>query len=77
MILKIFFLSFSNAHVKFARLIKLTWRSYDTTEALLIINRGEIIHVKKFVIVVEDKNSEILMMYITTRDTNCDTNISL
>ncbi len=33
-VLKIPFISFSNANVKFVELEKLTWRSYNTAEAL-------------------------------------------
>ncbi len=68
-VLGMLFLSFSNANVKFAKLGKLTWRSYTIAEALLTINWVELIGKKEFAKTVLNNNSETFMVYIVVLET--------
>lgn len=63
-VLRMPFFSFSNANIEFAELKKLTWRSYNTTEALPTTDRIEIINKKGFAKTVLDKNFETFVMHI-------------
>lgn len=65
MVLRILFLSFSNADIKFIESEKCIWRCYDTIEALLISNRVRFINKKDFAKVILDENSEIFVVYVT------------
>lgn len=58
------FLSLSNVNVKFAKLKKLTWRSYDTAEALPITCKVALINKRKFVKVTLDKNYKTFVIYV-------------
>ena len=57
------FLSLSNADVKFAKLRKLTWKTYIAIEALFITSQVKLIDKKKFVKAALDEISEIFVMY--------------
>lgn len=61
--LKIFCLTFSNANIQFNK-YKLTWRSYTTTKALLIIKQVEIIDKKTFAKAILDKNIKTFVIYV-------------
>ena len=65
-VLKMLFLIFSNANIKFAELRKLTWMTYTTTKTLAIINQIEFIDTKKFAKIALDENSETFVMYNAT-----------
>lgn len=64
MILGMPFLFLSNADVKFVELRKLTWRSYDTAEALPTTSQVKLINKKKFTKVALDENSETFVVHI-------------
>ena len=67
MILRMLYLSLSNAEVEFAkRSGKFTWRSYDIAEALSTTHRVEIIHKKQFAKSALNEHCEIFVMHITT-----------
>lgn len=69
-ILRIPFLSFSNANVEFAKLRKLTWRFYDTiealptTKALSITSWVELINKRKFAKIALDGNSMTFVVHV-------------
>lgn len=65
-VLKMAFLSLSNADVEFAKSGKLTSRSYDTIKALPTISAVKLIKKKEFAKVALDKNSDTFVVYIAT-----------
>ena len=66
-VLGMLFLILSNANVQFVKK-ELTWRSYNTTEALLTTKRVELIDRKEFAKVVLDENSETFVIHVTSLD---------
>ncbi len=68
MVLKMPFLSLSNANVKFAELEKLTYRSYITTKALANISWVKLIDKKEFAKAILDENFETFVMHIATQE---------
>ena len=64
-VLQMPFLIFNNADIKFAQK-KLTWRSYTTAEALLIIKQVEIIDKKEFARAALDENLEAFVLHMTS-----------
>lgn len=64
-VLKIFFLIFSNANVQFAEQ-QLTWRIYTPAEIILITKKIEIINQKEFAIAILDLKEEVFIVYITS-----------
>lgn len=64
-VLGMFFLIFSNTNIKFAKLEKLTWRSYNTTKVLLTTSRVELIYKKEFAKVALNENLKILIVLVT------------
>lgn len=58
------FFSLSNVDIKFAKPGKLTWRSYITIEALLIINRVKLIDKRDFAKAVLDANLKTFVVYM-------------
>ena len=62
-ILRMFFLTFNNANIQFAKK-KLTWRSYTGTEALSTTKRIELIDKKKFAKAALDEKSETLVVHV-------------
>ncbi len=65
-VLGIPFLSLSNADVEFAKLRKLTWRSYTTVDALPTISRVELIDKREFAKAALDENSETFVVHVAT-----------
>ena len=63
-VLKMLFLSLSNANVKFAKLEKLTWRIYITVEALSTTSWVKLIDKKKFAKAAPDKNSKTFVVHV-------------
>ena len=63
-ILGTFFLSFSNADIKFGKLEKLTWRTYTAIEVLPTTSWVKLIGKREFTPVALDKNSETFVVYI-------------
>lgn len=55
LVLKMLFLTFSNANIEFTELEKLIWRFYTTAKALPTISRIELINQKKFIKAALDK----------------------
>lgn len=68
MVLKMFFLIFSNTNIQFAEK-KPTQRFYTIAKALSIIKKVELINKKKFVKIALDKNFKTFIMYIATLET--------
>ncbi len=64
-VLRMLFLSLSNANVKFAELEKFTWRSYILAGALPITSWVELINKREFAKTVLDKNSETFVIYVS------------
>ena len=64
-VLKMLFLTFSNANIKFAQK-KLTWRSYTTAKALPTIKQVEIIDKKEFAKTALDENVEAFVVHVTS-----------
>lgn len=64
-VLEMSFLSLSNVNIEFAKLKKLTWRSYTAVKTLLTISRIELIDKREFVRAVMDENSETFVIYIS------------
>lgn len=62
-VLKILFLTFSDANIQFAEK-KLILRSYTTAKALPITKKVELIYKKKFVAATIDENSEMFVMHV-------------
>lgn len=58
------FFSLSNAEVEFAKLEKLTWRSYNIAEALSTTSQVELIDKREFAKAVLDKNFETFIVHI-------------
>lgn len=68
-ILVISFLYFSNIDMKFAKLRKLTWWSYNTIEVLFTTYIVKLINTREFAKVVLNKNSKTYILYITALKT--------
>ncbi len=64
-VLKMLFLSLSNADIEFIELKKLTWRFYTTVKALSTINWVELINKREFTKAALDRNSKIIIIYIS------------
>ena len=64
-VLGIFFLTFSNANIKFAEK-ELTWRSYTAKEALLTTQRVKLIDKNEFAKAALDENIEAFMVYVSS-----------
>lgn len=62
-VLKMLFLTLSNADIWFAKK-KLVWRTYSAAEALFTIQKGEIINKKKFAATALNKEDEIFVVYM-------------
>ena len=65
MVLRQFFLNFSNANIQFAEK-KLTWSSYIAKEALVTIQRVELIDEKKFAKAMLNENIKTFMLYVSS-----------
>lgn len=64
MVLKILFLSYTNADVEFAKQLgTLTWKLYIATEVLPITSRVEFIDKKEFAKIAMDVNPETFIVY--------------
>ncbi len=59
------FLSFSNVDVEFAKLGKLTWKTYIAAEALPTTSQVEIIVKREFARAALDKNSETFVVHVS------------
>lgn len=73
MIVKMLFLSFNNANIKFAKPEKLIWRFYLVVKVLPTINQVELMNKKEFVKTVLDKNAKTFIMYFTALKTTKST----
>lgn len=65
MVLRMFFLTFSDLDLWFAEK-KLIWRSYITAKALPIINRVQLIVKKEFAQAALDENSETFVVNLAS-----------
>ncbi len=65
-VLRIPFLSYSNADVKFAELRKLTWRSYTVTNVLPTTSQVKLIDKREFAKAALDENSETFVVHVAT-----------
>ncbi len=59
------FLSLSNADIEFAKLGKLTWRTYTAVEALPTTSWVELINKREFARAALDENSETFVIYVS------------
>ena len=64
-VLRIPFLTFNNANIKFAQK-ELIWRFYTAAEALSITKRVKIINKKEFAKVALDENIEVFVVHVTS-----------
>ncbi len=65
-VLKMPFLSLSNTDIEFAKLGKLTWRSYTAAEALPTTSWVKLIDKREYAKVALDENSETFVIYVAT-----------
>lgn len=63
-VLRIFFLFFSNTDINFSEARKLIWEFYTTLEVLPTTNRVELIEKPKFAKLALNENSEIFLVYV-------------
>ena len=68
-VLRMFFLTFSNADIQFAKK-KLTWRFYTIAKALPTTKQVEIINKKEFARATLDENVEAFLVYVTSLSLN-------
>ena len=64
MVLRMLFLTFSNADIQFAEK-ELTWRFYTAAEALPTTKRVELINKKEFAKAALDKESETFVIHVS------------
>ena len=64
-VLGMFFLTFSNANIQFAKK-KLTWRTYTIKEALPITRQVKIINQKVFAKTALDENVEAFVVHVSS-----------
>lgn len=60
------FLFLSNIDIKFTKVKKLTWRSYDTAKTLSTTSKVEIIDKKEFIKTALDENSKTFVVHVAT-----------
>lgn len=63
-VLRIFFLSLINAHINFAKLGNLTWKSYITAKALSTTSQVELINKRAFAKTALDENSKTFVIHV-------------
>lgn len=65
-VLRIPFLLFNNADIKFAEVKKLIWRSYNMAKALPNTSRVEFMNKNGFTKATLNENSEMFVVYVAT-----------